>query len=67
MSEHEEKADRLEDEADALQRQSERLGEDIAGAREDWEHKQRDESVPGAVGEPRSDREMPPPEPDETD
>jgi hypothetical protein len=61
MSEHEEP----EREADDMERRSEQVGEDIAEAREDWERKQRDDHVPGAVGEPRE--EMPPPEPDETD
>jgi hypothetical protein len=50
-----------------MQQHSDRLGEKIAETREDWEHKQRDDSVPGAVGEPASENELPPPEPDETD
>jgi hypothetical protein len=61
MSEHEEP----EREADDMQRRSDQVGEDIAAAREDWERKKTDDSVPGAVGEPRE--EMPAPEPDETD
>jgi hypothetical protein len=48
MSEHQEQAERLEREADAMQKQSDRLAEDIGEAREDWEAKKRDESVPGA-------------------
>ena len=60
MSEHER-------EVEDMQKHSERLGERIAEAREDWEHKQRDDSVPGAVGEPAGEDELPPPEPDETD
>lgn len=57
-----------EREVEDMQERSERLGEDIAGAREDWERKQADGSVPGAVGEPEpADGGMPPPEPDETD
>ena len=67
MSEHREHAARLETEADKLAAQSERLGEDIEETREDWEARQRDASVPGAVGEPKSESELPPPEPDETD
>jgi hypothetical protein len=50
-----------------LQEHSERLGERIEETREEWERKQRDDSVPGAVGEPASENELPPPEPDETD
>jgi hypothetical protein len=60
MSEHER-------EVEEMQERSDRLGEQIGEAREDWEHKQRDPSVPGAVGEPASENELPPPEPDETD
>jgi hypothetical protein len=60
MSEHEQRADEL-------QEQSDRVGEEIAGAREEWERKLADDAVPGAVGAPRSESELPPPEPDETD
>jgi hypothetical protein len=60
MSEHER-------EVEDLQEHSDQLGERIAEARKDWERKQRDDSVPGAVGEPASEDELPPPEPDETD
>jgi hypothetical protein len=65
MAEHEEHAERLEREVEDMQRRSEQVGEDISDAREDWERKQADDAVPGAVGEPAE--EMPPPEPDETD
>jgi len=67
MTEHEEHAERLQDEAEKLKRQSEELRDDIADTRKDWEQKQTDDSVPGAVGGPASESEMPPPEPDETD
>ena len=67
MSEHEQHAERLEQEAEDLKRRSERLGDEIADTREDWERKQADGSVPGAVGEPPQESELPPPEPDETD
>ena len=56
-----------ERDADEMQERSERLGEQIDDTREEWERKQRDDSVPGAVGEPASEDELPPPEPDETD
>jgi hypothetical protein len=56
-----------EKQADELQEQSDKLGEDISDAREDWERKQADPKVPGATGEPASESELPPPEPDETD
>jgi hypothetical protein len=48
---HDEHSDRLEGELGDMERQSERLGDAIEGAREDWEHKKRDSSVPGASGE----------------
>jgi hypothetical protein len=37
-----------EQQADELQRHSEQVGDDIAEAREDWERKKADDSVPGA-------------------
>jgi predicted nucleic acid-binding Zn-ribbon protein len=49
MTEHEQDADRLERELDDMQHQSERLEGEISEARSDWETKQRDASVPGAV------------------
>jgi hypothetical protein len=56
-----------ERQADELQEKSDKLGEEISDAREDWERKQADPKVPGATGEPASESELPPPEPDETD
>ena len=56
-----------EEQADELEQRSEKLGEEIADVREDWERKQADPGVPGATGEPASKSELPPPEPDETD
>jgi hypothetical protein len=49
--EHEQQADRVERELDDMQEQSERLDGDISEARSDWERKQADSSVPGAVDE----------------
>ena len=49
MEQHDEFADKLEQEADELKEQSERLGEDIDGTRSGWEAKKDDASVPGAV------------------
>jgi predicted nucleic acid-binding Zn-ribbon protein len=48
MSEYEERADELEDEADDMQERGERLEDEIGDAREDWERKKADPSVPGA-------------------
>ena len=52
MSEHERKADELESELEDMKDQTERLGDEIGDTREDWQRKQRDDSVPGAVGDP---------------
>jgi hypothetical protein len=49
-----EPADRLERELGDMERQSERVGAEIDEAREDWERKKRDPSVPGA-GDPGGD------------
>jgi hypothetical protein len=49
--EHHERADELEREADAAAEPSEQLEQEIEDTRSDWESKQSDQSVPGAVGE----------------
>ena len=41
-------AERHEDEADDLERQGDKLDEEIKKARDDWDAKKKDESVPGA-------------------
>ena len=46
--EHEEKADRLERELDDLEERSGRVEDHIEEAREDWEGKEKDSSIPGA-------------------
>ena len=46
--EHEEKADRLERELDDLEERSGRVEDHIEEAREDWESKEEDPSIPGA-------------------
>jgi hypothetical protein len=46
---------------DDMQKRSDRLEEDIEAAREDWERKKQDSSVPGATGDPVDD----PPQGDE--
>ena len=50
---HDAKADELEREIDDLQEHSDKLGDKIEGAGEDWERRKADDSVPGATGEPR--------------
>jgi hypothetical protein len=42
-------ADELEDHADALADENERLGERIAEVRDDWKRKRADGGVPGAT------------------
>ena len=54
---HEAKADELERELEEMQERSERLGGEIEGAGEDWERKKKDESVPGAGGDPEEEPE----------
>ena len=51
-NDHTEAADDAERRADAMEGRSQRLADDIEGTREQWERKQADERVPGAVGDP---------------
>ena len=54
---HDAKADELEREIDELQEHSDKLGDRIEGAGEEWERRKADDSVPGATGatgEPRT-------------
>ena len=63
MTEHEEQAERLEREAKDMEERSQRLGEEISEAREDWERKRNDEQVPGtppAEREPEGDNDREP-------
>jgi hypothetical protein len=48
MTDDQRKSDGLERELDDMEERSERLGEEISDAREDWEAKRRDETIPGA-------------------
>jgi hypothetical protein len=60
MEGHEERAAELEYELADMQKQSDGLADDIHEAKDDWEAKKRDDSVPGAgTGE---DDEGPDPE-----
>ena len=45
---HDERADELEREVDKLEQHNEHVGQQIEGARKDWESKQEDQEVPGA-------------------
>ena len=65
MSEHDHQrqADAMEHEADEMEERSERLEDEISDARKDWERKQDDPAVPGAVGgEDEDEDDQPPPE-----
>jgi hypothetical protein len=66
MSEHQRIHERAEREADDLQRRNEELGEHIDDARQDWETKKGDESVPGAQPDEEEHDDAPPPEADVT-
>jgi hypothetical protein len=55
--EHDEQAERLEEDADKLEQHNEQLGERIDDIREDWERKQQDDSVPGAQPDPGEEEE----------
>ena len=60
MTEHDEKAQRLEREAEDLEEQSDRVGERIDETRRDWESKEQDPSVPGAQPDPDAEEESVP-------
>lgn len=52
MSEHQETADELERELADMEHRAEKLEDEISETREEWERKQRDHRVPGAIGDP---------------
>jgi hypothetical protein len=58
--EHDEQADRLEDDADTLEQHSDQLGERIEDIQDDWERKEQDASVPGARPDPGEEEESVP-------
>ena len=55
--EHDEQADRMEDDADRLAEHSEQLGQRIENVQDDWERKEQDVSVPGAQPDPDEEEE----------
>ena len=55
--EHEEQAERMDEEAEKMEQHSDQLGEEIEDAREDWERKEHDASVPGAQPDPGEEEE----------
>jgi hypothetical protein len=58
--EHDERADELEREAEKLDGESDRIGEHIEDAKQEWEAKQADPAVPGAQPEPGEQEESVP-------
>jgi len=55
--EHEEQADRMEDEADKLEQHSDQFGDRLEDVKDDWERKEQDSSVPGAQPDPDEEEE----------
>ena len=53
----EEKGESLEAEAERMEEHSSEVGEGIEGARQDWESKQNNPSVPGAQPAPGDEQE----------
>jgi uncharacterized protein (UPF0335 family) len=51
MSEHDERAEELEREADDMQERVERLEDETGEVADDWKRKKADPGVPGAVGD----------------
>lgn len=54
MTEHEDRARDLESELDEMEERSSKLEQEIEDARDDWERKKGDPSVPGAAGDPEA-------------
>ena len=52
MTEYEQHAAAAESDVDDMERRSDRVGEQIESARQDWEAKKADSKVPGAAGDP---------------
>jgi predicted nucleic acid-binding Zn-ribbon protein len=62
MTEHEDRPRDLQRDGDDMEERSERLEDEIDDAREDWERKKADSSVPGAAGDPEKAEAGPQPE-----
>ena len=55
MSEHDERAQDLEQQLDEMEERSKRLEDEVSDARDDWESKKADSGVPGAPPDGGSD------------
>lgn len=64
--EHDEQAERLEREAEDMERRSEKVGDRIEETKRDWEAKEDDPSVPGARPDPDAPDEEKPGEEEES-
>lgn len=59
MESYEKKSDQVESDTDKLAKEGDRVDESIKDTKRDWEAKQGDSSVPGAVPDPGDDVERP--------
>ena len=59
MESYEKKRDQVESDTDRLAKEGDRVDESIKETKRDWEAKQGDSSVPGAVPDPGDDVERP--------
>jgi hypothetical protein len=55
--EHDEQAERMEQDAERMEEHSDQLGERIDEVQGDWERKEEDPAVPGARPDPGEDEE----------
>ncbi len=59
MESYEKRSDQAESEAERLEEESERVGRRIEEAKSDWQAKQGDASVPGAIPEHDEEEQQP--------
>ena len=55
--EHEQEADRMQEDAEKMEEHNEQLGERIDDIESDWERKEQDPAVPGAQPDPAEEEE----------
>jgi len=58
--EHDEQAERMEQDAERMEHDSEKVGDHIDETRRDWEAKEQDPSVPGARPDPDEEEDSVP-------
>ena len=59
MESYEKKSDQVESDTDRLAKEGDRVDESIKETKRDWEAKQGDSSVPGAMPDPGDDVDRP--------